>query len=552
MKMSKILSLLLVVVMLLSCFVACGGGKNNGGNNNGGQTGDNGGQTGDNGGDAPEVNPLAGTYDIVMWVSEKENEETGDSVVKQIQAQIDAFEAENPGIIINATISGVSEASAGAQVVKDVATAPDIYCFAQDQLASLVQAAALAAPGGAIADDIKASNDAGSVAAATVGGTLYAYPMTSDNGYYLYYDKSIVTNPESLEQIIADCEAATEAGKDHKTFRYALGDAWYTASFFFATGCHSEWTMNAEGQYTSVDDDFNSDAGLIAMKGMAKLAQSKAYDSDASIFTNAAAIVTGIWNAGTAQTHFGDNLGVTDLPSFTVDGNEYHLGSFSGFKLMGVKPQDDKTRGAVLQLLAHYLTSEKCQLERFNMWQWGPSNLKAQQSDAVKANPSLGALALQNSHENAHPQGQIEGSWWDIAKVLGADAAAAKSDEDLKAALAKYEAAVKGILNKSEEEKMQWAMIGYKGNWNTEYFLYAVEGEEGVWETDKAYEFAVGDEFKLRRGAAWDVQVGADGQMKTPDIEPANYTVEVAGKYFVRLKWDGVSTKATIEFIPEE
>ena len=536
MKMSKILSLVLVLVMLLSCFVACK--PNQGDQGNQGDPGNT------------PANPLAGTYDITMWVSEKSDDETGDSVAKQMQAQINDFMAANPGIVINATISGVSEATAGAEVVKDVATAPDIFCFAQDQLASLVQAAALAAPGGAIADDVKASNDKGSVAAATVGGTLYAYPMTSDNGYYLYYDKSVVTNPESLEAIIADCEAATAAGKDHKTFRYALENSWYTASFFFATGCHSNWTMNASGQYTSVDDNFNSDAGLVAMKGMQKLAQSPAYDSNADIFTNAAAIVTGIWNAGAAETHFGENLGVTDLPSFNVDGTDYHLGSFSGFKLMGVKPQDDANRGAVLQLLAHYLTSEKCQLERFDMWQWGPSNLKAQQSEAVKANPSLGALALQNSHENAHPQGQIEGTWWDIAKVLGADAKAAKSEDDLKAALVKYETAVNGILQKSDEEKMQWSMIGYGGDWDTDYNLDKVE--EGVWETAVAYEFKVNDTFKLRRGGSWDVQVGADGQMKTPEIEPANYTVDVAGEYYVRLEWDGVSTVATITLVPAE
>ena len=535
MKMSKILSLVLVLVMLLSCFVACKPKDNQGDQGNQGNT---------------PANPLAGTYDIVMWVSEKSDDETGDSVAKQMQAQINDFMAANPGIVINATISGVSEATAGAEVVKDVATAPDIFCFAQDQLASLVQAAALAAPGGAIADDVKASNDKGSVAAATVGGTLYAYPMTSDNGYYLYYDKSVVTNPESLEAIIADCEAATAAGKDHKTFRYALENSWYTASFFFATGCHSNWTMNANGQYTSVDDNFNSDAGLVAMKGMQKLAQSPAYDSNADIFTNAAAIVTGIWNAGAAETHFGENLGVTDLPSFNVDGTDYHLGSFSGFKLMGVKPQDDANRGAVLQLLAHYLTSEKCQLERFDMWQWGPSNLKAQQSEAVKANPSLGALALQNSHENAHPQGQIEGTWWDIAKVLGADAKAAKSEDDLKAALVKYETAVNGILQKSDEEKMQWSMIGYGGDWDTDYNLDKVE--EGVWETAIAYKFNVNDTFKLRRGGSWDVQVGAGGQMKTPEIEPANYTVDVAGEFYVRLEWDGVSTVATITLVPAE
>ena len=48
------------------------------------------------------------------------------------------------------------------------------------------------------AEAVKAENDPGSVGAVTLGETMYAYPMTSDNGYFLYYDKSIVTDPSTL------------------------------------------------------------------------------------------------------------------------------------------------------------------------------------------------------------------------------------------------------------------------------------------------------------------------------------------------------------------
>ncbi|MBR5797951.1 MAG: extracellular solute-binding protein, partial [Clostridia bacterium] len=224
MKMSKILSLVLAVMMLVTCLVACTPKTP----------------------DEP-AEDLTGTYEITIWVSEKEG------VAELFQQQIDAFEAANPGIVINATISGVSEANAGSQILNDVASAPDVYCFAQDQLARLVQASALAPLGTKAAETIKANNDAGSVAAATVAGTLYAYPMTSDNGYYMYYDTSIINeeDAESLEKIIAACEKAG------KKVRFALENAWYTASFFFATGCHSNWTMDAASNFNAVDDTFN-------------------------------------------------------------------------------------------------------------------------------------------------------------------------------------------------------------------------------------------------------------------------------------------------------
>ena len=521
MKMSKIFSLILVVVMLFS-MTSCDAiqgildkilGKT-----------------------PPEVppvvedNPLAGTYDVTLWVSEIAG------VTELTAQQIDAFEAANPGIVINASIEGVSEANAAGQVLNDVASAPDLYCFAQDQLARLVQASALSQLGDGASATVRANNDAGSVAAGSVAGKLYAYPMTSDNGYYLYYDTSIITNPESLEDIIAACEA------NGKTFRYALENSWYTASFFFATGCVSEWTMDENGKFTSVNDTFNSEAGLVAMKGMQKLAQSSCYDSNADIFTNAGAIVTGIWNANAAEEHFGANLGATDLPSFTVDGQSYHLGSFTGNKLMGVKPQTDAKKGAVLHLLAQWLTNEECQMARYEAYQWGPSNLNAQKSPAVQENVSLAALALQGNY--GRPQGQIEGSWWDIAKVLGADAKSAKTDADLQASLNTYTATIEAIFQKTDEQLRAWSVIGSLcgTNWDTDISMHEVA--ENVYETD-VLDLVAGNEFKCRQGASWTVNYGSNGEIDGP-----NCVVETSGKYVVRLTLLG-SDKAKIELIPQ-
>ena len=520
MKMSKILSLVMVIVMIAMAMVGCKAPVENPDDT-----------PGENPGGTPSTNVLEGTYNITMWVSEKEG------VADQFKSQIAKFMEENPGVIINAEIEGVTEADAGSKVVADVASAPDIYCFAQDQLARLVQAAALAAPGKGAQETIKTNNDAGSVAAASVAGTIWAYPMTSDNGYYLYYDKSIISDEDadSLEKIIAACEA------NGKKFRYALENAWYTASFFFATGCHSNWTMTAEGEFNAVDDTFNSAEGMVAMKGMQKLAQSSCYDSDADIFTDAGAIVTGIWNAGAAAEHFGANLGATDLPSFTVDGKTYHLGSYTGNKLMGVKPQSDAKKAAVLSLLAQYLTGEECQTQRFASFEWGPSNKAAQASEAVQANASLAALALQG--EYGQPQGQIHGAWWDIAKVLGADAKNAKIDADLQAALDAYDAAIAGVLSMSDEEKNAWGVIGgiCGTAWDTDFPM--TEGPDGTY-TSEPLNLKAGEEFKVRQGAAWDVNFGVT-------FNGANIVVEADGTYKVQLVWDGAQG-GTVTLIPAQ
>ena len=73
---------------------------------------------------------------------------------------------------------------------------------------------------------------------------------------------------------------------------------------------------------------------------MKKLLDSDYYlsSSDGAGFDSGCAIVvTGTWAYETVAGILGDNLGAADLPSFEVDGKEYHMGSFNGCKLMGVK-----------------------------------------------------------------------------------------------------------------------------------------------------------------------------------------------------------------------
>ncbi len=514
--MKKRITAVVLVLALMFSMVACGGNKDNGGNT-----------------DAS----LNGTYDITVWVSEV------DGIKQLTEQQIARFCEENPGIVINATVEGVSEAESATQMINSVEDGADLFCFSQDQLARLVMAGALNELGAKAAETVKELNDAGAVKAASVGGKLYCYPLTSDNGYYMYYDKSVVKaeHLDSMEDIIADCEAAG------KMFSLELEtSAWYNAAFFFATGCVSEWTMNMDGEFVSINDNFNSKEGVIALKGMQKLLKSPAYNSSSAgeVFAAAvpsAVLVSGTWVAETVKATLGDNYGVTDLPSFTVDGKEYHLGSYSGNKLMGVKPQTDAVKGAVLQKLALYLTNEECQMERFTLKNWGPSNLAAQATDAVKSNEALAALASQSPY--ATPQGNIHGSWWDIAKTYAVAAKTATTDAELEAALAAYEEQINGLFSMSDDVKKAWTVIGTVNgtNWDTD--LEMEETSAGVWVTKDAYDMAVGTEFKVRQGLSWDVNYGVDG------LNGANFKVETAGKYKIQLTIVGET--GTIELIAQ-
>ena len=97
-------------------------------------------------------------------------------------------------------------------------------------------------------------------------------------------------------------------------------------------------------------------------------------------------------------------------------------------------------------------------MERFNALSWGPSNLVDQASPEVQANPGLSALLLQGAY--SRPQGQIHGSWWDIAKVIADDVKAAEDEAGLKAALTNYYDKINSLFN------LDVSALLFVGAWN--------------------------------------------------------------------------------------
>ena len=504
-----------------------------------------------------------GTFNIKVWTSEKVNDETGLSVADHFKEQIKKFNDSQDKYTFNATVEGVGEGEAASQMLLDVPTGADLFCFAQDQTARLVQAGALSEPGKAATKEVQESHEAGAVSAATVAGKVRAYPLTGDNGYYMYYDKSVITDSVDKTDLAALVKACKDAGKN---FSMELeGSGWYTASFFFATGCHTNWTVGNSGFFTSVDDTFNSPAGVKAMKGMQILTQSGVYvnsskAADLASATGSAVVVSGTWDASTAKSILGENLGVAELPSFKVGEETFHMGSFSGYKLLGVKPQTDANKAAGLSLLARYLTNEQSQLERFEEFGWGPSNKGAQENEKVQADPILTALREQN--EYATVQGQIHGSWWAIAQTLAAAGREATSDEDINAALLAYETEVKKLVSKTEEELTTWSVIGSIGNTSWDADLEMEKQGDNVWITKDAYAMDDKTEWVFRMGADWNYKVGySDANSKimirwNNDPDTNNLTLaklgQAAGTYKLKLTLTFTGTQvtaATIEFI---
>ena len=382
----------------------------------------------------------AGTYNIKVWVDDK--------IVPLTQTQIQEFVSSSGGkYTINATVEPQSEGTAASSMLQDVQSGADIFVFAQDQLARLKVAGAVSKLTGNYETFVRTNNSEDSVTAASIKGNVYAYPITSDNGYFLYYDKQYISDEDAKDMttILARCRTAG------KVLNFeGRSNGFYAASYFLATGCTTSWELDdVTGKFKSYEDTFNSDNGLIAAKGIKEIADTSvvASNSQASKLNGtAAAVISGVWEYEVALNRLGpDRLGCAEMPSFTVDGTPRHLSSYDGYKLMGVKPQVDAKKASVCRKLARYLTSGSCQTERFKEVSWGPTNNEASEREEVKSHPGLAALAKQ--HEYAKQQGQCPGAWFVALSTTAKAITANSTDADIRQVLTNYENGLAELLS---------------------------------------------------------------------------------------------------------
>ena len=484
---------------------------------------------------------LNGTYDVTLTLPDYTNIANSKTLIEVIQSQIADFQAKYPGIVINLTVDKQTESAIPYNIIYQ-GSRPDMYILNQEMLELLDEADALSHPGLKAQQLISNINDSGAVRAATNKNKVVAYPISTLGSYVMYYDKSVVTNTESLEQIIADCEKAS------KKILFPVSNAWHGVSFFFATGCVNKWKME-DGVYTQVTDTFNSPQGVTAMLGMQKLTKSSSHSDNISMYQDVAVSIELVDDMDRFNELWGDNACATDLPSFTVDGQSYHLGSYYSGRMIGVYPQLSAQKQAVLHLLAQYLSSSECQLERYQQLNLYPTNKIAQANEILQDAPAFQALVEQNQYSVPHRA--TNGMWWDIFGRFVIKSKNATSQADIEQMLEEYEQEVNNLLPILPKPST-WSVIGTLADSYWEKDLPMVEDPEGTW-TSSQFVLQQGTLFKIRKNSSWDESFGftyvaEESKAYLQGTEDGNCMVTVTGRYVIQFIYDG--TTAVIKLIP--
>ncbi len=359
-----------------------------------------------------------GTVSLRLWGAEEDQD--------LLAALVEKFKAAYPDQDFDIQIGVESESSAMDTVLKDVEAAADVFAFASDQLPQLVNAGALAnldevgealTVAGKTLDDVKAANMETAVEAASSNGNMYAFPMAGDNSYFMYYDSSIISD-EDVQNWDTLLAAAQKGGKK-AGMTFASG--WYAASFFYGAGFTT--ALNEDGS-TSIDWNGTSPSGIKGtdvVKAMLKIAADPAFlpvaDGQSSNILSSGdvcAIVSGTWDAVTAQKMFGENYAAVKLPSFTIGDEKVQMAPAYGYKFIGVNAYSEDSGWAVL--LADFLTNEESQAERFAKRAIGPTNSNVLAADEVKSNIAIEAVTSQAEYGVLQIVG---GKFWDPVKTLG-------------------------------------------------------------------------------------------------------------------------------------
>ena len=336
--------------------------------------------------------------------------------------------------------------------VTDWTAGPDIYAYASDQTLGLVGKGALAKVPETYANAMKTALGNEAMGAAKVGTSYYGYPYAGDNGYFLYYNKSVFTDATKLEKL-TDVVSVCQAAK--LKLSYKLADTFFSTGLMFSFGARYNVELSADAKsIEAITADFNTEKGVKAIKAMKDIINNEGIDTTKegqkapTVANGLGACVDGGWNASNYKEALGADYGCCKLPTVTVGDDTVNLGSFLGYKLYGVNPSRTGTtteKLSDLHKLANFLISKDVQEKRFDDLTIVPTNAEVKAMSKVQETPHVKALADQSAFAVA--QTIVPGHVWDetsnpYASLLANPTA---TDEEIQAYANSYNTAVQTL-----------------------------------------------------------------------------------------------------------
>ncbi|MDD7641027.1 MAG: extracellular solute-binding protein [bacterium] len=331
------------------------------------------------------------------------------------------------------------EGECRSNLLGDVLNAPDVYTTTDGDIRTI-------AAGGAASevmkpDEIKENNLASAVEAMTINNKIYGYPLTADNGYFLYYNKAYFS-----EEDVQDLDTILNiAAKNNKLFAMDWSSGWYLYSFFGQTGLKVGLNDDGVTNFCEWNNAKREIKGTDIAEALLKIAANPGFKSTPDWIKgiqsgDVIACVSGVWDESAIKAAWGSNYGAAKLPCYTVAGKKVQMACYFGYKMIGVNPYSEHIEWA--HKFADYIANEENQVLRFQMRGQGPANLKAAETPEIQDAAAIQAVLEQSQYSELQRLGS---NFWAASTTLGNTLAAGNPEHvDLQQLM---DTAVEGITS---------------------------------------------------------------------------------------------------------
>ena len=338
---------------------------------------------------------------LTVWAPE--------SMQSLVKNHCEAFLKEHPTWDITFEYGVCDEWNAGNVVSMDVVYAADVYCYANDNLGTLLNCNGIMALTGSEKAFVENNFGQTYIDCVTNDGKIYGVPYSS-NTWYMYYNKSIYT-----EEDVKSLDKMLEKG----TVMFPLTNSWYIGAFYLATGAEFFGGINDNDAGINVggENGLKATNYLVDLNAHMNFRNGEFVDAlcglqDGSI----AAAFSGLWDNENAKEALGDNYAVASLPTITIDGKECQLKNFSGVKAFGVNPTTDYPE--VAAALAVYLGSKDAQKDLYETCELIPA-INGMET-MIPNEPLIPVIREVFEKESImQPYCNNMGNWWTPAANMG-------------------------------------------------------------------------------------------------------------------------------------
>ncbi|MDD6250754.1 MAG: extracellular solute-binding protein [Bacillales bacterium] len=347
-----------------------------------------------------------------------------------IEKTVKKFKNLYPDVEFDFTIEGVYEGDALLEMKIDFDSAADVFHFYEGDFTQLYKKGFLHD----FNDDEsrKTLNSLGISSACLSGGQIdgkqYAIPYTA-NTYFMYYDSNVYTKEDvkSVENMLKINVSEKKSSYKYNA-AFDFGNSWYGQSILYSSGA----TVN---ETTGSFD--NAEQGASYLAKCAHNEKLVMAGGTYNIGIDAAAVVTGLWDAAEIKEKLGEGYACAPLPTLNFKDGEVPWKAVGDYRMIGVKSSSQEEVFA--SRFALFLSSAEIQRDRFIRCGIAPTNEKTLEYPEVASCKEIVAQTQTLANTFTQPSSLYnKNNYWNFYDSFWSELKVADTDEKVSIALQSF------------------------------------------------------------------------------------------------------------------